>query len=223
MKQTMALMRKAFCMIGLGAWVWGVFASPAAGSTVCFVSALPRAEKTNLLYQGKKIRPFPFGEGDITACLNVPPGNLGFTVEDPVLGSKPLALRIDPGQHKTAVIYEKTVVDPKTKKEEKGVALLEVPSVGVGTVGQTRFRIAYVGGKEEVTLTVNGARTTMAPNSFSDVQEGGMSLQVQMPSSVERWSHSFEKARSFVLVVFPGHDGKLKITLAYEAGTTKEG
>lgn len=220
MKQAMTPMRKAFCLVALGAW--GALASPAAGSTVCFVSALPRAEKTDLLYQGKKIRPFPFGEGDITACLSVPPGSLGFTVEDPVLGSKALALRIDPGQHKTAVIYEKTVIDPKTKKEEKGVALLEVPAVGAGVVGQTRFRIAYVGGKEEVALTVNGARITIAPNSFSEVQDGGMSLQVQASSLAEPWKYSFEKARSFVLVVFPGHDGKLKSTLAYEAGAPKE-
>ena len=187
-------------------------------STLCFVSALPRAEKIDLLYQGKKVRPFPFGEGDITACLTVPPGNLGFTIDDPLLGSKALAIRIDPGQHKTAVIHEKMVLDPKTRKEEKTIAFFEVPAVGAAPAGRTRFRIAYVGGTGDLKLTVNGSTIFLADNSVSEIQEGGLSLSVQaIPMMTKPWSYSFEKAGSFVVVVFPGHDGQLKCALAFEA------
>jgi len=196
-------------------------AGDAKASTVCFVSALPRAEKIDLLYQGKKVRPFPFGEGDITACLTVPSGNLGLTVEDPILGAKAAVIRIDPGQHKTAVIHEKTVLDPRTRKEEKTIAFFEVPAVGAAPVGRTRFRIAYVGGTGDLKLTVNGLTTSLAPDSVSEIQEGGLSLTLQASTLPKPWAYSFEKTSSFVVVIFPGHDGQLKCALAYEADVAK--
>lgn len=198
--------------------VWLSWDNRVLASTLCFVSALPRMEKVEMLYQGKKIRPYPFGEGDITACLNVPPGNLGFVVEDPAGGSLPLAVKIDPGQHKTVVVYEKIVRDPKSSKEEKKVSVLEVPKIGPPENGKTRFRVAYVGGREELRLEINGSSLVIAPDSLSEPLSGGLSVKIAGSAvGAEPRQFLFEDAQSFVLVVFPGHDGNLKSVVAYES------
>lgn len=202
----------------LGIFVWLGGENRIFANTLCFVNALPRAEKVDMLYQGKKIRPYPFGEGDITGCLVVPPGNLAFTVEDPAGGSCPLAVKIDPGQHKTVVIYEKIVRDPKSPKEEKKVSVLEVPKVGMPENGKTRFRVAYVGGTEEIRLEINGSSLVMAPDSLSEPLSGGLSVKMAGSAlGAEPREFLFEDSQSFVLVVFPGHDGKLKSVVAYES------
>lgn len=202
--------------LGISVWLGGE--SRVFANTLCFVNALPRVEKVDLLYQGKKIRPYPFEEGDITGCLVVPPGNLAFTVEDPAGGSCPLAVKIDPGQHKTVVVYEKIERDSKSQKEEKKVSLLEVPKIGAPEKDRTLFRVAYVGGREEVRLQVNGSPLVLAPNSYSEPLSGGLSVKVADPNSkAEPWTFLFENSQSFVLVVFRGHDGKLKSVVAYES------
>lgn len=194
-----------------------VFGGSVFANTLCFVNALPRAEKVNLLYQGKKIRPIPFGEGDITACLKVPPGNLAFTVEDPLQGSLPMVAKVDAGQHKTLVVYEKIILDPKSAKETKKVSVLEIPQVGSSEGGKTRFRIAYVGGKEQLELRVNDSPLKLAPDGFTEPLTGGLSVKVaDGAAGTEPRVFSFEGAQSFVLVIFYGYDGKLKMSVAYE-------
>lgn len=204
--------------IWLALFLFLVGVSQVCANTLCFVNALPRVEKVDLLYQGKKIRPYPFGEGDITACLVVPPGNLAFTVQDPAGGSSPLAVKIDPGQHKTVVVYEKIIWDPKTLKEEKKISVLEAPRVGPPEDGKTQFRVAYVGGKDALALQIDGTTMTLTPDSVSELQKGGLSVKVKAGSSdAEPWNFTFEDSQSFVLVIFRSHDGKLRSSVAYES------
>ena len=197
---------------------WLGSGSAVIANTLCFVNALPRQEKVTILYQGKKIRPIPFGEGDITACLKVPLGNLAFTVEDPLQGSQPMVAKVDAGQHKTVVVYEKIVRDPKSQKETKKVSVLEVPQVGKPEGGKTRFRVVYVGGREELRLRVNDSPLALVPDTFSEPLTGGLLVKVTDGAvGTEPRVFSFEESQSFVLVIFYGYDGILKMSVAYEA------
>lgn len=186
-------------------------------STLCFVNALPLAEKIDFLYKGEKIRPYPFEEGGYTLCVQVPAGPLPFTVEDPNKGSVPLTANPESGKHKTAVVFEKSEIDPETNEIKKKHALLHVPQVGPPAGKTATFRVAYVGGISPLSFTIGTETFELEPNTFSDVKTAPLNHQVRTSASSEPWQIGFEEPAVYVLVIFRGSDGNLKHTIAYES------
>jgi hypothetical protein len=186
-------------------------------STLCFVNALPCAEKIDFLYKGQKIRPFSFNEGSVTGCLDVPAGPLPFTVENPPKESVPLTANPESGKHKTAVVFEKSEMDPETNEIKKKHAILHVPQVGPPTGKTATFRVAYVGGISPLSFTIGTETFELEPNTFSDVKTAPLNHEVRTSESTKPWQIGFEEPAVYVLVIFRGNDGNLKHTIANES------
>jgi hypothetical protein len=186
-------------------------------STLCFVNALPRSEKIDFLYKGQKIRPYPFEEGGYTLCLTVPPGPLPFTVEVPLKGSIPLTATPESGKHKTAIVFEKIEADPETQEVKRKHAVLQVPQSGPPSGKPTTFRVAYVGGTSPLLITTESETFELAPNTFSEVKTGPLVQEIRTSGSNQPFKIAFEDPTVFTLVIFPGSDGTLKHSIAYES------
>lgn len=179
--------------------------------SISFVNALPSSDPVEILYKGTPVRPFPFSAGDISSAFEVPPGSFSFSVKG--YGESPVDFTVEvPESGKViVVIFEKSISDKETGEIKKELAIAEVP--GLVTSSGSMFRILVVGQPDALTVSLNGKPTSLKPEVVSPPQSSGQSFTIKIPSVEDVLSISVEDAGSYLVIVFPDHDGSLRHTL----------
>ncbi len=190
---------------------WLPVVALAQQSTISFVNALPTSDPVEILYRGVSVRPFPFGQGDISAAFEVPAGPFSFSVKGYGPSLTNFTSEVPEAGKLIVVVYEKAITDKDTGEITKELAIKEVP--GLPASGSSVFRAIVLGQPKPLLLSLNGKSTTLQPDTVSSPQSSGLSFTVKIPTQSDPFTISVEDAGSYLLIIFNDSTGAFKHTI----------
>ncbi len=188
--------------------VGSLFAQAPKRGGVAFVNAVPLETPTEILFNGKTLKPEGFLTGEITSFLGLPAGSVSITSKNGDINCKAQSVTVSPTSSSIVVVYleETPTDDGSTKKELKSVSVSSAPPKS----GYAQ-RIVLVGSSSPSTFKVNGNMIELSPGvASSPVASGDVKIETAGGSPVGEFKMG--ESGGALIAIYPDSKGGYKGT-----------